>query len=102
MAILAIFTGNGMTKQMYESLREEIDWIHNHPLGAILHATGFDNSGNKIQVADIWESEEDLNRFIKEKLTPAMQKLNLPAPQMEVFQIHSVDAFSAIEKYRIK
>jgi hypothetical protein len=26
MAILAIFTGDGFTKQMYEELRKEVDW----------------------------------------------------------------------------
>jgi len=31
MAILAIFTGNNITKQMYESLRKEVDWEHKHP-----------------------------------------------------------------------
>ena len=102
MAILALFTGNGITRQMYESLRREIDWVHNHPPGGIFHVAGFDNSGNNIRVADIWESEEELNRFIKEKLTPAMQQHNIPVPQMEVFQIHSVDAFSGVDRYRIK
>jgi hypothetical protein len=33
---------------------------------------------------------------------PAMQKYKVPPPQMETFEIHSVDAFPSIEKYRIK
>jgi hypothetical protein len=33
MPILAIFTGNNITKQMYETLRKEVDWEHNHPGG---------------------------------------------------------------------
>jgi hypothetical protein len=76
--------------------------VHNQPPGGTFHVAGFDNSGNKIRVADIWQSEEDLNRFIKEKLTPALQQHNIPAPQMEIFQVHSVDVISGIEKYRIK
>jgi hypothetical protein len=35
MAILAIFTGNNVTKQMYEALRKEVDWEHNHPAGSV-------------------------------------------------------------------
>ncbi len=54
MAILAIFTGNNITKQMYETLRKEVNWERNHPAGVILHATGFDESGNNVRVADIW------------------------------------------------
>lgn len=67
MAILAIFTGNNVTKQMYEALRKEVDWEHNHPAGVILHAAGFDESGNNVRVADIWESEEDLNNFVSSR-----------------------------------
>ena len=64
MAILAIFSGNNITKQMYESLRREVDWEQKHPTGVILHAAAFDDSGNNIRVVDAWESKEDLNRFV--------------------------------------
>jgi hypothetical protein len=87
---------------MYESLRKEVDWEHNHPRGGIFHADAFDNSGNNIRVAEVWESEEDLNKFVNERLMPAMQQSKVPPPQTEIFQIHNVDAFSGIEKYGIK
>jgi hypothetical protein len=48
---------------MYETLRKEVDWEHNHPAGVMFHAAGFDNSGNNVRVADIWESEEELKNF---------------------------------------
>ena len=57
------------------------------------HAAAFDNSGNNIHVADVWESEEDLNKFVNETLMPVMQKSKVPQPQMEIFQIHNIDAF---------
>jgi hypothetical protein len=57
MAILAIFTENSITKQMYESLRKEVDWEHRYPTGIILHGAAFDDSGNSICVADIWKSK---------------------------------------------
>lgn len=60
MAILAIFRGNNITKQMYESLRKEVDWEPKHPTGVILYAAAFDDSSNNIRVADVWESAEDL------------------------------------------
>jgi len=102
MAILAIFTGNSITKQMYESLRKEVDWEHKHPPGGIFHAAAFDDSGNNMRVADVWESKEELNKFINERLMPVMQQAKVPPPQMEVFQIHNVNAFAGIDKYRIR
>jgi hypothetical protein len=102
MAVLAIFTGNNVTKQMYESLRKEVDWEHNHPTGGILHAAAFDDSSNNIHIADVWKSKEDLNRFVNEKLMPAMQKFKVPTPQVEIFQIHNIHAYHDIDNYMIK
>jgi hypothetical protein len=53
MPILAIFAGNNITRQMYETLRKEVDWENNHPAGLVLHSAAFDNSGNNVRVADI-------------------------------------------------
>jgi hypothetical protein len=100
--ILAIFTRNNVTKQMYETLRKEVDWEHNHPAGVILHAAGFDESGNNVRVADIWESEEQLNNFVSNRLMPVMQKGGVPAPKVEIFQINDVSAYSGIDKYRLR
>jgi hypothetical protein len=38
MSILAIFTADNVNKQMYETLRKEVDWEHNHPKGLVLHS----------------------------------------------------------------
>jgi hypothetical protein len=102
MPILAILTANNVNKQMYETLRKEVDWESNHPAGVILHAAGFDNSGNNVRVADIWESEEQLNNFVSSRLMPVMQKDQVPAPRVEIFQINDVSAYSGIDKYRVR
>lgn len=101
MAILAIYTGDGVTKQMYEQMRKEVDWEHKHPPGGIFHAASFDDSGNNIRVADIWESEQNLNDFVNSRLKPAMEKLNVPMPKVEIFSIHNVNAFQGVDKYRV-
>ena len=99
MAILTIFKTNAVTKQMYEELRKEVDWEHQHPDGALLHAGAFDDS-DKFCVADIWESQEHLNNFINNRLLPVMKKNNMPMPEGEIFQINDVSAFPGIGKYR--
>ena len=99
MTILAIFKANGITKEMYETLRKEVDWQHQHPDGALFHAGAFDNTGN-FCVADIWESQDHLNNFINNRLLPMMKKNNMPMPEGEIFQINDVSAFPGIGKYR--
>jgi hypothetical protein len=102
MAILAIFTGKGFTKQMYEQLRKEVDWEHRRPTGIILHTAGFDDSGNNIRVVDIWESEQDLNNYVNSRLKPVMERINAPMPKGEIIPIHNVNAYSDIDTYRVK
>jgi hypothetical protein len=101
MAILAIFTGNGFTKQMYEELRKGVGWEQNPPEKVIFHAASFDNSGN-ICVTDIWESEKDLDDYFDAKLKPVMERLNAPMPKREIFQVHNINAFRSIDTFKVK
>lgn len=98
MAILAIFTGKGFTKEMYESLRPEVNWEKDNPAGGIFHVASFDDEGN-IHVADVWESAEQMNEFVGSRLLPAFQKLNIPAPDVQVYPAHNINAYKLIEKY---
>ena len=101
MAILTIFTGDGFTKQMYEELRKQVDWEHNPPTGIILHAASFDNSGN-LRVADIWESEQDLNSYVNSRLKPVMERLNIPMPKGEIYPVHNVNAYAGVDMYKAR
>lgn len=101
MAIMCIFTGKGFTQQMYEQIRKDIDWEHDHPRGEIFHAVGSDKSGD-IHVTDIWESEEDFDNFIDSKLKPALEKINAPMPIGGVYPIHNVNVFPGMDSYKIK
>jgi hypothetical protein len=40
-------------------------------------------------VVDVWESEEALERFAKNDLIPAFQKLNLDPPRPQVFPVYN-------------
>ena len=101
MAILAIVTGNNLTKKMYEDVRNDVKWERDHPTGAYFHAAAFDDSGNNLYVADVWESEEQFNNFIKKRIAPAMEKINAPNLKVDVYPIHNVNAFPSIEKFKV-
>ena len=45
MAILAIVTGNNLTRKMYEDVRNDVKWERDHPTGAYFHAAAFDDAG---------------------------------------------------------
>jgi len=101
MAVLGIFTGQGFTKELYEDLRKEVDWENNPPKGIILHAAAVDESGN-IQVADIWESEQDFTNFINSRLKAGFDKINAPMPKGKLYQVHNINAHQNIDSYKFK
>lgn len=99
MAILAIFTGKGITRKMYDALRPETNWEKDHPPGGLFHACSFDDQGD-LHVADVWESPEAMDQFVKSRLVPAMQKLQVPPPQVEVYPLHNMNVYPAADRYR--
>jgi hypothetical protein len=101
MAIHLLIRGEGITKDLYENARKEVNWEGNPPPGLIFHAASFDNSGN-IRVTDIWESEDQWNNFLNTRLTPFFQKAKVPPLRTEIFPIHDVNAFSGIDSYKVR
>jgi hypothetical protein len=98
MAVLAIFTGKHFTKAMYESLRSEVKWEANPAAGALIHVAGFDSTDN-IHVADVWETEDQMNAFVGAKLVPAFQKHKIPMPDVVVYPMHNLNVFSPAKRF---
>ncbi len=98
MAVLAIFTGKGITREMYEALRKEVKWESHHAAGGVMHACGFDAAGD-LHVADVWESEEAMGAFVSTRLLPAMKKLGVPPPEVTTFPAHNVNIYPNTRKY---
>jgi hypothetical protein len=101
MAIHLFVRGDGLTKDIYENARKEVNWEGNPPPGLILHAVSFDNSGN-LRVADIWESEDQWNNFLNTRLMPYMQKAKAPALRTEIFPIHNINALPGLDSYKVR
>lgn len=100
MAVLAVFTGKGITKKMYEALRSEVKWEKKHPKGVLVHSSSFDEKGD-LRVVDVWESPEAMDAFFESRLMPAMQKLKIPAPAAEVHLLHNLNLYPAADGYKL-
>lgn len=101
MAIHLFVRGDGLTKDIYENARKEVNWEGNPPPGLILHTVSFDNSGN-LRVADIWESEDQWNNFLNTRLMPFMQKAKVPPLRTEIFPIHNINALPGLDSYKVR
>jgi hypothetical protein len=76
------------TQEIYEKVRQHIGL--EAPAGGILHIAGPSPSGGW-RVIEVWESEEDANRFYEERLKPAFEAVGVPGPppQPQVWAVHN-------------
>ena len=80
---------DGFTKANYETIRKTINWEGNHPKGALFHVAAFDKDGG--HVTDIWESADDFNNFVKDRLMPGAAAAGIKGePQVEMFPIYAI------------
>ena len=91
--IMAIFTGKGFTKDMYERLRQEVG-LETEPIdGWLMHVVSFDKSGD-IRMTNVWESTEKMEEGFVSRLMPVMRKIGIPPPQAEIYPAHNLNVFT--------
>jgi hypothetical protein len=80
--------------QDFEATTEEYDQVNEKlgdevPKGGIVH-TGIDLGNGKMRAVDVWESREDWESFVQNKLIPAIAEVNPDAPQAGEPEVHEV------------
>jgi hypothetical protein len=80
--------------QDFEATPEEYDQVNEKlgdetPQGGILHAA-VDLGGGKMRAIDVWESAEDYQSFVQDKLIPAIAEVNPDAPQAQEPEIREI------------
>ena len=86
----------GGTKEQYEQIGEKMFGVRSSdfasadaPDGLIMHSAGPAEGG--WYVYDVWESQDHLQRFVQERLMPAMQELGAPAGDPpQIYEIHNL------------
>ena len=75
----------------YQQARKEVNWEGDTPQGAKFHVSWMGKDG--FHVLDLWESGEDFQRFVDQRLMPAVQKIGIKGqPQVELAEAVSVFA----------
>ena len=89
MKIVMIMKWDGVTSDQYEQLRKIVNWEGDAPKGAVFHVAGFDATG--IRVTDIWDSADDFNNFVQNRLMPGTQQVGIPGqPQVEIIPAYAI------------
>ena len=86
--IVVFIEWEGFTKELYEEARKQVNLEGDSPKGLMHHFAGFNKNGI-IRVADIWESEEDFNNYVQERLIPVAGKMVDTKPKVEIYQLHA-------------
>lgn len=80
-----------VSREQYEAVRKEVNWEGNAPAGAKLHVSWFADDG--FHVLDLWETPQDFQKFVDERLTPGVQKVGVQGqPRVSISESHAVFA----------
>jgi hypothetical protein len=91
MAIVMNMRWAGVTREQYDEARRRVNWEGDRPTGGNFHVSSFDDHG--LRVTDVWDSAEDFQRFVDERLTPVVQEIGIAGePEIEITQVHAIYA----------
>lgn len=74
----------------YDAINERIE-AGGVPEGLILHCAGF--AGDRFRIFDVWETSEHFDRFMAERLMPAVEAVvpgDAPPPDLKTYELHNV------------
>jgi hypothetical protein len=87
MAVAMMVDNREGSQEIYDAVREKVGL--DQPAGGIFHVAGPSPNGGW-RVIEVWESEEDAKRFVKERLLPAFEAVGAqPPPPPQFWPVHN-------------
>ncbi len=81
----------GVTRGQYDQALAQVRWETETPKGAKFHVASFDDKG--LRVTDVWDSAEEFNQFVEQRLMPGVQKVGIAGqPEVEIIEVHRIFA----------
>ncbi len=90
MAILVVMEAKGVGKAEYDAINEAMNVTGDEeaPEGLITHVAGLTDDG--MLVADVWESNEAVERFFNEQLHGALESAGVEIGEPRILPVHNV------------
>jgi hypothetical protein len=76
MATIMLMHWPEVTPEAYAEVRRVVNWEGDLPKGAKFHTAWFAADG--FHVFDLWDSPQDFESFVRERLTPGIEKVGVP------------------------
>lgn len=78
-----------VSPEQYEAARKEVNWENDKPEGGRLHVAWFAEDG--FHVFDLWDSPQQFERFVNERLMPGVQKIGIQGqPKVQISESHAI------------
>jgi len=62
------------TTTNYDAIQERLGTRDNPPAGGIFHSAGFDEEAGVFRIFDVWETREQAERFMDERVMPVVEE----------------------------
>lgn len=76
----------------YDAISERLNARGDWPEGGIIHTAGFDDDAGVFRIFEVWESREQCERFLRERVEPLVQELTggqaPPPDRQEIYELH--------------
>lgn len=88
MPVLVIAEAPGGTAELDKAMMEALNLAADPPQGARVRLAGPTETGWRI--VSLWDSREPFDAFLRDRLTPALERAGRPIPEFEFWPIESV------------
>lgn len=88
MAVAMLVDNPDGSQELYDKVIKQLG-LSEKPAGGIFHVAGPSPNGGW-RVIEVWESKEDAQRFVQERLGPAFKAVGAsPPPQPQIWPVHN-------------
>jgi hypothetical protein len=89
MAITMRMRWDGVTPDQYDQVRKLVNWEEEKAPGGLLHEAWF--VGDQLNVCDVWESAEQFNAFVEQRLMPGVAQAGITSgpPDVRILPLYN-------------
>jgi hypothetical protein len=95
-AFIQEFAVQDRSTENYDAIADRLDVRTDWPDGGIFHTAGFDDEAGVFRVFEVWETREQCEMFMRERLMPLVEELageDAPPPDRQsLYELHRFDA----------
>ena len=99
MPVMTTFRSPSINQMQYDAIIQALNLQEKPQVGMLTHACGFDQKG--ICVEDVWETRQDFDSFVANRLKPVFAKLNLAFVEPEIIETYKFRVSEGVDRHKV-